>query len=266
MPQRQLNIALIPLDIKPLDSVANVEQALARIASLPSPADLVVLPEMFSTGFTPDPAEAIKNAESPDGYALTTLAEAARLHGAAICGGYSARLSDGRLYNQGFFINPDDQSTHFYNKRHLFRYGGEAHIYTPGDKPSPIIDFRGWHLRLSVCYDIRFPAWNRNRHNSYDILVVPANWAHSRYYAWRQLLIARAIENQCYVLGCNREGADTYGQYNRGDSLALDYWGKEIGQLHPDGTVTATLDGERLRRDRQRFDVWRDADNFELLL
>jgi hypothetical protein len=107
-------------------------------------------------------------------------------------------------------------------------------------------------------------VWNRAIANNYDVLIVPANWAHSRYYAWKQMLIARAIENQTYVMGCNREGFDLYGDYNRYDSCAFNYWGKDMADKRQDGTIYAVLDAEQFNTDRQRFAPWHDADSFTL--
>ena len=264
MPSTTLTAAIIPLDIKALDSNVNVSAAIGRIEALPTDVDIAVLPEMFNTGFTPDTGKIQEVAQLPDGTAITQLREVAHRLRIAVCGSYLAKDSEGHFYNQGFMIDPDNDSVSFYNKHHLFRYGGESEVLTAGRELAPILQFRGWCLKMSLCYDIRFPVWNRSRANDYDILVVPANWAHARYYAWRHLLIARAIENQCYVLGCNREGTDLYGTYERGDSMILNYWGKNIGETLADGTIIARLDGERLTRDREKFAPWRDADTFEL--
>lgn len=264
MPHTTLTAAIVPLDIKALDSDANVRAAIARIEALPPEVDLVVLPEMFNTGFTPDIDQIRAIAEAPDGSAMARLREAAIRCRIAIWGSYLAKDSEGHFYNQGFMIDPDADRVDFYNKHHLFRYGGESDVLTAGSELAPIMQFRGWRLKMSLCYDIRFPVWNRSRANDYDVLVVPANWAHARYYAWRHLLIARAIENQCFVLGCNREGADLYGSYERGDSMILNYWGKDIGETLADGTIIARLDGERLTHDREKFSPWRDADTFLL--
>ena len=117
---------------------------------------------------------------------------------------------------------------------------------------------------MSICYDLRFPVWNRARKNDYDILIVPTNWAASRSYPWNQLLIARAIENQICVMGCNRTGTDHYGNYNLTDTIALDNWGKDISDRRSDGTVYATLSAEKFNNDRRRFAPWRDADDFTI--
>lgn len=265
MGDRMLNIGLIPLDIEPMDAEANVAEVCRRIESLPENTDLIVLPEMFSTGFTAE-EEALRSvAENTDGPTISVLRKCAIARNAAICGSIIANDEEGRFFNQGFIIDPDSDDISYYRKRHLFRYGGESRIFTAGDQLAPTVEFRSWKLKMSLCYDIRFPVWNRNVDCDYDVLIVPANWAHSRFYAWKHLLIARAIENQCYVLGCNREGEDIYGSYERGDTLAFDYWGKSIGETMADGTLLARIDREALLASRDRFSPWRDADTFTIV-
>lgn len=264
MPSRDLKIALVPLDIVANRSEENLQNALRRLDALEPDTGLAVLPEMFNTGFTAVPDLLGANAQSNDGPVVTTLRRWALEHSTAVWGGFTA-IDGGRFYNRGFMID-DYGEVQFYDKRHLFGYGGERELITPGHAIAPIIDYRSWRIKMAICYDIRFPVWNRSRANDYDLLVVPANWANARYFAWKHMLIARAIENQCFVAGCNREGADIYGEYRRGDSMVLNNWGDDISRRLPDGTVYATLGARQFDIDRQRFAPWRDADDFKLII
>lgn len=264
MPQSSLKVALIPHDILEYDAPANLQLVGRKLSSISSDISLVVLPEMFNTGFTPDVELLSKIAEPNDGRTISTVLEWAAKQNRSIWGGFTA-VEQGKYYNRGFMAMPDGSVT-FYDKRHLFRPGGESKVLTPGTQIAPIIQWQGWNLKMSLCYDLRFPVWNRAKANDYDALIVPANWVHSRAFAWKHLLIARAIENQCYVLGCNREGRDMYGDYQRGDSMVFNNWGDDVGTVETDGVVYATLDGEKLTQDRERFTPWRDADDFSLII
>jgi predicted amidohydrolase len=264
MPSQNLKIAAIPLDIVAHDSEANLAAAIERLNNLDKDTDLAVLPEMFNTGFTPDIRQLESNAQPDDGALITELRSQARQRGIAIWGGFTA-IDGGNYYNRGFMIDDKGEAT-FYDKRHLFSYGGESKVLTPGMKEAPIVAYRSWNLKMAICYDIRFPVWNRARANNYDVLIVPANWAHARFFAWKQMLLARAIENQAFVVGCNREGNDIYGEYRRGDSQAFNNWGDDIADRRDDGTMYATLHAEQFNIDRQRFAPWRDADDFKLYL
>ncbi len=264
MPLQDLKVALIPLDIVPFDTKANLDTAINRIDRLEPDTALCVLPEMFNSGFVLNKEQMLKIAEPKDGLIITTLKAKAIQKRIAICGSFTAIEND-CLYNCGFIIN-DNGDTTFYNKRHLFSYGGEDTVLTAGKAEAPIANYRSWNLKLAICYDIRFPIWTRTHANDYDLLIVPANWPHSRFFAWKHLLIARAIENQAYVLGCNCEGNNSYGNYQRGDSQAFDFLGGDIAEHCNDGTIYATLSAERLNSGRQRFSPWRDADKFNIII
>ncbi|MDE7410419.1 MAG: nitrilase family protein [Paramuribaculum sp.] len=265
MPSQNLKIALIPLDIQFGDSEYNLKQFQSKLTNLEKDTDLVVLPEMFNTGFTPERQTSLDNAEPDNGRIISMLRNIAVSKHLAIWGGISAKDNIGNLYNRGFMID-DVGNIKYYDKRHLFRYGGESDIYTAGSTLSPIVNYRSWNIKMSICYDIRFPVWNRTVKNNYDVLIVPANWAHSRVYAWRQLLIARAIENQCYVAGCNREGSDNYGKYQEGDSWIFNESGMEISYTGEDNIIYGILDAAKFNSTRNRFTPWRDADSFNLIL
>lgn len=264
MPSRDIKIAIVPYDIKLGEVNVNLHEVAQRLKTLDKDTDLVVLPEMFNTGFTAEMSMLTKVAEPDDGITINAVRQWALDYGIGIWGGFTSVI-DGNYYNRGFMVDDAGNAT-FYNKRHLFRYGGESRLFTPGNELAPIVPFRSWNLKMSLCYDIRFPVWNRSRANEYDALIVPANWAHARFFAWKHMLIARAIENQAYVIGCNREGHDVYGEYLRGDSMAFNNWGDNISDLRKDGTVYAILNAEQLNRDRQKFAPWRDADDYQLIV
>ncbi len=264
MAERNLKIALIAHDIVFGSPSANIEALGKRHKEIDSDADLVVVPEMFSTGYITDREALRAMAEEPEGEALRAVKSWSRHYGFAIAGAYLARDGE-RVVNRGFFVTPSGE-TYFYDKHHLFRAGGEHELIERGEKPSPVIDFRTWRIKMAVCYDIRFPVWNRNSNLEYDVLIVLANWAHTREYAWRHMLIARAIENQVYVAGCNRSGEDAYGVYERDDSFVFNHWGKDISERTGSGIVYAMLEADKLTRDRERFSPWKDADEFSLEL
>lgn len=264
MPEQNLRVALLPHEIIRGDVAANLNVVESRIGSIAPDTDLIVLPEMFNSGYTNDTALLHANAETSDGPTMTAVRKWCETSGAAIWGGFTARDGD-NYFNRGFMVMPGSEPI-FYDKRHLFRAGGEQLILTQGMKEAPIVNYRTWNLKMSICYDIRFPVWNRNVANAYDALIVPANWAHSRVFAWKHMLIARAVENQAYVAGCNCEGSDQFGDYPRGDSFIFNNWGDDVAERTPDGIVYATFDAERLNRDRQRFSPWRDADDFKLII
>lgn len=254
---------MLPIDIQLGKKRENLSVALNMMNRIDKDTDMVVLPEMFNTGFSSDMTLMHSLAEPNDGQTITELREWAGQNRIAVWGGFTAVDRDA-YFNRGFMID-DIGQVRFYDKRHLFRFGGESDMLTAGVKESPIITYRTWNLKMAICYDIRFPIWNRNTANNYDALIVPANWAHARVYAWKHLLIARAIENQSYVLGCNREGSDIYGEYPSGDSFAFDNWGKNVAQRRQDGTIYVTLNANMLNSDRKKFDPWRDADTFRII-
>lgn len=264
MPSQDLKIALIPIEIKLLDTKTNLKKVLSRIDKLDEDTDLCVLPEMFNSGFILDREQMFNVAETIDGNIIKTLTAKAAQKKIAICGSFAA-IDNGKLFNRGFIIDDCGHPT-FYDKRHLFSYGNENTIMSAGKAQSTIVNYRSWNFNMAICYDIRFPIWTRSQANNYDVLIVPANWPHSRFFAWKHLLIARAIENQSYVLGCNCEGNNIYGTYQRGDSQALDFLGGDIADLRDDGTIYALLNAEQINKSRQRFTPWQDADKFNIII
>ncbi|MBP1616960.1 MAG: putative amidohydrolase [Bacteroidetes bacterium] len=221
--------------------------------------DVVVLPEMFSTGFS---MQSNLLAEENAGETITWIKSLARKHNAAICGSFIAK-EKGDYLNRGFFITPD--SEYYYDKRHLFRMGSETKHFSAGSSRL-IVPFRGFNICLQVCYDLRFPVWSRNVGNEYDLLIYVANWPQPRAKVWNSLLVARAIENLSYVCGVNRIGTDGTKLHYVGDSSIIDYKGDVVVHL-PDQEkiLTAQLSKEALQTFREKFPAWKDADRFELL-
>lgn len=270
MPTDDLNICIPAFDIIPHDVEANLrafDTFMERLTapgsdSCPAP-DLIVLPELFNSGFTPDPEVTARITEDPaDSPTLRRIGQWAARSGAAIAGSFTA-MEQGRPVNRAFIVDASGRLAARYDKHHLFLLGGEADTYTAGRKPSEVATVKGWRIALAVCYDIRFPAWCRNRGQAYDCLVVPASWPTSRAYAWRQLLIARAIENQACVVGANRIGADEGGTYDISAIHIIDDRGTDCATVTANPpAVRATLSARQLDADRRRFPVWRDADSF----
>lgn len=264
MLSRNLKITLIEENIVWGDKDANLAQLRHNLQNMADDTDLVVLPEQFTTGFmTDDREKAAELAERNTGDTMRLLHQLAQDYRVAICGSFLASTA-AQLYNRAFFIEPNGEET-FYDKRHLFAFGGEDQVYNAGHALAPIIRFRGFNIKLVICYDLRFPVFCRNVNNDYDILIVVANWPRSREYAWRQLLIARALENECYVCGVNRCGTDPNGvEYGEGSSIVVDFKGKVIAQRMTSPIITTELSPALLAQFREKFPAWRDADSFSL--
>jgi len=242
------------------DAAANRAHFAQLLAPLAGSSDLVVLPEMFTSGFSMKPEA---HAEAADGETRAWLLDQAQALNAAV-GGSVAIRDDGRFYNR-FMVALPDGLTYWYDKRHLFRMAGEHRHYSAGSH-ALIIEWRGLRLCPLVCYDLRFPVWSRRRPElEYDLLLYSANWPAARRYAWNTLLRARAIENQAYVAGVNRVGEDGAGIAYVGDSAALDFTGQPLLELHDKPQVaTLNLDLDALRAWRDKFPAHLDADAFIL--
>lgn len=251
----ELRIALCQTDIaweQPAQNLARLEPLVAG-----ADADVVVLPELFATGFTLDPAGA---AETPDGPVVQTLRRWAVQYGRAVAGSVAVAEA-GRFFNRMYFITPDGGCT-AYDKRHLFAPGGEAEHYTPG-RSRTVVEYRGFRFLLLVCYDLRFPVWSRCR-GDYDAILCCASWPAPRREVWRTLLRARAIENQCYVAGVNRVGDDPSAHY-AGDSVLVDFKGRTLAEADDrERTLSAAFDSGALEAFRAKFPAWRDADDFRI--
>lgn len=241
------------------DAEANRRMFETKLAILAGKTDVVVLPEMFTTGFSMRSDEL---AEDMTGPTVRWMGEQAKKLDAAVYG--SVIITEGgKCFNRGLFVKPDGQVT-VYDKRHLFRFANETDHYSAGNE-RVVVDWRGWRILLQICFDLRFPVFARNR-SDYDAMLYVANWPEARRYPWSHLLIARAIENQCYVAGVNRVGMDGKGIHYTGDSVVIDPRGAVIGQVEPsmEGTASVTFDREALEDFRAKFPVALEADDFEL--
>lgn len=243
------------------DVQKNLEHFDKKINEIDEPVDIVVLPEMFTTGFTMNPE---KLAEEHGGKGLQWMLQKAKANNCVIVGSISVKENNS-FFNRLYWAKPDG-TCQFYNKRHLFRMGNEHQYYKAGDEKL-IIEYKGWKICPLVCYDLRFPVWSRNqKDNTYDILIYVANWPEVRSYPWKQLLIARAIENQSYVIGVNRIGEDGNQIKHSGDTAIINPRGEIISQTisHQDRVETASLSFNYLQEFRKVFPVMMDGDDFEI--
>lgn len=223
----------------------------------PDEVDLVVLPEMFTTGFT---MNARQCADQPEGKTLTWLRKKALGFGAAITGSVIVEEDD-RFFNRLYFVWPEGRFE-VYDKRHTFSYAGEDRVFTKGNERLTV-EYRGWKICPLICYDLRFPVWSRNTED-FDVLIYVANWPASRIDAWDTLLPARAVENMCYTIGVNRVGEDGNGIVYNGHSGIYDALGQKIGKSDEgeEGLINAELQKENLKIVRERFRFLDDRDDF----
>ena len=260
MGSQQLHITLIQPDIVWEDVQANLQNYEHTIAAIDTPKHVVILPEMFSTGFS---MAAERLAERMDGHTVTWMASTAVKYKCILTGSIIIE-EDGKYYNRMLWVQPDG-AIGVYDKRHLFGYAGEDKHYTPGTTRL-IAQVNGWRINLMVCYDLRFPVWARNRGEEYDVLIYVANWPRTRSLAWKTLLQARAIENMSYVAGVNRVGKDGKGYEYTGDSSVFGPLGELLWQHTGTATWhTITLDKTNLTQVRSQMPFLNDADGFVLL-
>lgn len=248
-----MKIALLQRDIVWGDPEKNMERLDEEFARIPR-ADLYLLPEMWSCGFATEPEG---YAETEPGAALEYMVRKSSELDAAVAGSVAVK-ADGSFRNRFYFVKPDGMVSH-YDKHHLFTYGGEHLRYGAGQE-KVTVEWRGVRFRLIVCYDLRFPGWSRND-NGYDVLLCVASWPQSRVEAWKALLKARAIENQCYVAAVNRVGDDPGNHYS-GASMVIDAWGRVVAEC-ADGqecSVCLELDLNALEAFRKKFPVLGDRD------
>ncbi len=257
-PTQPLRVVLVQCALTWHDPAANRQHLTQVLAGLAGTADLIVLPEMFSTGFTMTPALAF---ETMDGATVAWLRTQARATNAVVCGSLAMRVAHG-FVNRFLWAQPDGELCH-YDKRHLFRMSGEHEHYASGGQRL-IVQLNGWRICPLVCYDLRFPVWSRNR-DDYDLLLYVANWPAPRQLAWDTLLRARAIENLAYVVGVNRVGSDGNGFEFAGGSCAIGPAGEQLLLAGADAAIhRVELDAAALVAYRARFPAWRDADAFTL--
>jgi len=253
-----LSVSLVQCELAWEEPADNRRQFQELIDAAPELGDIVVLPEMFTTGFS---MNAIANAEAPGGATEGWLQAMATRYDCAFTGSIAVKVDD-QVYNRMLFVTPE--STTIYDKRHLFRMAGEHRRYAAGDK-RVITNWRGWRINLQVCYDLRFPVFCRNR-DDYDLMLFVANWPMPRSQHWRALLPARAIENLACVVGVNRIGHDANGLDYSGDSMAIHGNGEILCDMRDrSGIETVIFDGDLLTQYRDAFPANLDADNFMLV-
>ena len=258
--QDQLKVVIIQSDLVWENPKQNRKNFSEKIKSISNKVDVIVLPEMFSSGFTMN-AEAV--AETVDGKTVAWMQKKALKTGAAIVGSLII-LEHKKYYNRLLFVEPSGAIT-TYNKRHTFTLAGENKIYTAGTE-KVVIDYKGWRICPMVCYDLRFPVWARNVEN-YDVLFYVANWPKPRVVAWDTLLKARAIENMCYVIGVNRIGLDEAQNEYSGNSAVYDVLGNVISNIKPnkEQIEVITLDKNHIQFYRNKLKFLDDKDAFTLV-
>src|ERR1700741_372167 len=269
---QNLNITIVqsPLHWENVD--ANLDMFGKKLDAITGATDLIVLPEMFTTGFA---VEREHVAEEQGGKGLQWMLKKAKEKNCVITGSIAVK-DNGKLYNRLYWVEPNG-AYKSYDKRHLFRLAKEDVFFTAGDKKI-ICELKGWKIAPLICYDLRFPVWSRNSFKraesglqdgtgvwEYDILLYVANWPEVRSFPWKSLLVARAIENQCYTIGVNRIGADGNNIPHSGDSVVLNPRGEQLSKLkaNEEGFETVTLDYSYLENFRKQFPVGMDADGFE---
>ncbi len=254
----KLKVSILQLDTVWENLEANLEIVENKILSNPN-SDLYVLPEMFNTGFTNN---VVEQSESIEGFSVSKLKEFSIKTKSAICG--SLIIKDAcKYYNSFVFITPDGNITR-YDKRHLFKIGGEAEMFTAGED-RVVVKYKGFRFLLQVCYDLRFPVWSRSR-NDYDAIIYVANWPAGRRYIYDTLLRARAIENQSFVIATNRIGGDGQGVSYDGGSCIINAKGECLISVEDNSQVvkSISLDIEELNEFRKTFPAHLDADDFNI--
>ena len=261
---QNLKIALIQTHLLWHDKTANLDHFNSELNKVNERVDLIVLPEMFTTGFSMDAPSLY---ETMDGTSVGWMTSMAKIKEAVIMGSMIIKENN-QFYNRLIAAYPSG-SIYTYDKRHLFRMAHEDQSFTQGEQ-NIILNINGWKVRPLVCYDLRFPVWSRNKYVKesgwdYDVAVYVANWPVARTVAWKALAIARAIENQSYVVALNRVGIDGKGHKYNGDSQVINSYGEVICHLDDHEYVQiVTLEREVLEKHRKDFPVGLDADGFEL--
>lgn len=260
-----LKTTLIQSDLYWQDTDANLAMFEEKIWDIEETTDIIILPEMFNTGFS---MNAEKLAEPMNFKTFRWMTQMSRQKDAAIVGSYIVK-EKGKFYNRLFWIEPDGNFD-FYDKRHLFRMGDEHLTFSEG-KRRMIRNFRGWKIMPLVCYDLRFPVWSRNQYNAaadeleYDLLIFVANWPAPRTEVWDTLLKARSLENQCITIGVNRTGSDGEGIAYDGNSIAYDFKGQALNNISNSPFIqTIEINMAELQSFRKKFPAFLDGDKFEV--
>lgn len=253
--KKNLHVSLVEFDIEWENPQANTEFLNDLLEGLET--DIIVLPEMFSTGFSMNVKEI---AEKPFGVTYQWMKSISVELNCAVCGSISTEENN-KFYNRFYFVTPE--TAHIYDKKHLFGYGKETEAYSPGDKIISF-DYLGWKIRPIVCYDLRFPVWCRNS-DDYDLMICVANWPAVRVEPWKALLKARAIENMSYTIGVNRIGTDDYDLKYNGNSRIFDPVGEEV-KLNPlkKFIYQTEISFENLKKFRENYRFLEDRDSFEI--
>jgi omega-amidase len=255
-----LKVTIIQTSLHWEDKEKNLKMFSRKFDKIKGETDLIILPEMFTTGFTMN-AKAL--AENMNGKTVEFMKQYSKKLNACICG--SIIIKSGERYFNRLILSSPDGKVQYYDKRHLFSMGKEDAVYSKGKKHL-IANIRGWRVAFFICYDLRFPVWIRNRDN-YDAAVFSANWPKERNYYWKNLLLARAIENQCFSLGVNGIGKDGNGYELSGDSAVIDPLGKYvIDAKGKSGVYSTELDINLLENFRKKFPAYRDADRYKIIL
>ncbi|MEZ4984663.1 MAG: amidohydrolase [Saprospiraceae bacterium] len=257
-PTEVLRLTLVQTDIVWQSPVQNKQRIASLLANIVGTTDVIVLPEMFTTGFTMQPEQWSESTEGPTWQWMKALAVEKQ---AAVVGSVAIE-EDGSYYNRLYWVMPDG-TTYTYDKRHLFTLAGE-HLHYCAGTDRLVVDFKGWRIMPLVCYDIRFPVWSRNN-SGYDLLLYIANFPDRRGHAWRSLLMARAIENVAYTVGLNRVGMDGNGVYHAGDSMLIGFDGRIHAHLPAREWVEqVTITKQPLLDFRDRMSFLNDSDEFTI--
>ena len=258
-----LTLSIIQTDLTWEDKVANLNMLQQKIDAIEERTEIIILPEMFNTGFTMQPE---LFAETMEGETVQWMKDIVAANKIILTGSLIIKEND-KYYNRLIWMLPNGQFG-YYDKRHLFAFAGEDKYYTPGSKRL-IASVKGWRINLQICYDLRFPVWSRQQstdtESEYDVLMYVANWPERRSHAWKTLLCARAIENQCFVVGVNRVGNDGKNIHHSGNSLIIDPVGQVLYHKNEEEDIcTITLQKEDVDKARTHFPFWKDADLFTI--
>ena len=256
-----LKVTLIQSEIHWEDVEKNLTMFAQKIDAIQESTDVVILPEMFTTGFS---MESAKLAEKMDGKTVSWMKEQAKKTNAVITGSLIIEEEE-RYYNRLIWAQPEG-TIFTYDKRHLFRMAEEDQHFSAGEERL-IIEWKGWKICPLICYDLRFPVWSRNADPAFDCLIYVANWPEARKDPWIKLLEARAIENQVYVLGLNRVGSDEKEITYSGNSMVVNPKGNDVGNIKPSSNeiITIELNKQELEDFREKFPVGLDADDIEVI-